>query len=165
MVAQQLLENHAMVGTFYINSSSIEVPGGHMTRRDLEVLEANGHEIGGHSANHLSLSSMSADEAKRQICTDRNTLLSWGHAVTSFAYPFSDLNPSVKSTAEHCGYNTARTVGDLWSPHGCTDCPATEPIPPVDVYATRTAADVDETWTLEDLKNTVTKARRRTAVG
>ena len=80
-----------------------------MTRGDLETLKANGHEIGGHSANHLSLISLSAGEAERQVCTDRNTLLSWGYAVTSFAYPFSDFNPSVKSIVQTCGYNTART--------------------------------------------------------
>ncbi|WP_248292447.1 polysaccharide deacetylase family protein [Actinomycetospora sp. TBRC 11914] len=158
MVAQQLLKKHAMTGTFYINSSSIEVPGGHMTRGDLDVLEASGNEVGGHSANHLSLSSLSTDEAERQVCTDRNTLLSWGHAATSFAYPFSDLNATVQSIAARCGYDTARTVGGLRSPRGCTDCPATEPTPPADIYATRTAADVDETWTLEELENTVTKA-------
>ena len=161
MTAQQLLKNYGMSGTFYINSSSIGVPGGHMTRGDLETLKANGHEIGGHSANHLSLISLSAGEAERQVCTDRNTLLSWGYAVTSFAYPFSDFNPSVKSIVQTCGYNTARTVGNLWSPHGCTDCPAAEPIPPSDLYATGTAADVDETWTLEDLKNTVTRAETK----
>ena len=47
MTAQRLLKNHGMVGTFYINSSFIGVPGGHMTRGDLETLKANGHEIGG----------------------------------------------------------------------------------------------------------------------
>ena len=144
MTAQQLLKNHGMAGTFYINSSFIGLPGGHMTRGDLETLKANGHEIGGHSANHLSLISLSADEAERQICTDRNTLLSWGYAVTSFAYPFSDFNPSVKSTVQTCGYNTARAVGDLWSPHSCTECPAAEPIPPADLYATGTPDDIDD---------------------
>jgi peptidoglycan/xylan/chitin deacetylase (PgdA/CDA1 family) len=158
MAAQQLLKNHGMAGTFYINSSLIDVPGGHMTRGDLETLKSNGHEIGGHSANHLSLISLSTDEAQRQICTDRNTLLSWGYAVTSFAYPFSDLNPSVKSTVQACGYNTARRVGNLRSPHSCTECPAAEPIPPADLYATGTPDDIETTWTLQDMKDTVTRA-------
>ncbi len=157
MTAQQLLKKHAMVGTFYINSSFIDSQG-FMTRADLETLAANGNEIGGHSFNHPSLISLSAGEANRQICMDRNTLLSWGFPVTSFAYPFSDFNPSVESTVQACGYNTARTVGGLRSPHSCNECPAAEPIPPVDMYATRTPDDINTTWTLQDLKNTVTRA-------
>ncbi len=160
MAAQQLLKKHGMVGTFYINSSFIGLPG-HMTRANLETLKANGHEIGGHSVSHLSLISLSADEANRQICTDRNTLLSWGYAVTSFAYPFSDVNPSVKSTVQTCGYNTARAAGGLRSPHSCTECPAAEPMPPADLYATHTPDDIDTTWTLQDLKNTVAQAERK----
>ena len=157
MAAQQLLKKHGMVGTFYINSSSVGLPG-HMTRANLETLKANGHEIGGHSVSHLSLISLSAGEANRQICMDRNTLLSWGFPVTSFAYPFSDFNPSVESTVQACGYNTARTVGGLRSPHSCKECPAAEPIPPADMYATRIPDDINTTWTLQDLKNTVTRA-------
>jgi peptidoglycan/xylan/chitin deacetylase (PgdA/CDA1 family) len=157
MTAQQLLKNHGMVGTFYINSSFIGLSG-YMTRADVETLKANGHEIGGHSVSHLSLASLSADEANRQICMDRNTLLSWGYAVTSFAYPFSDSNPSVKSMVQSCGYNTARAVGGLRSPHGCSGCAAAEPIPPADLYATITPDAIDTTWTLQNLKNTVTRA-------
>ena len=78
MTAHQLLKNHGMVGTFYINSSFIGSPGV-TDSSDLETLKANGHEIGGHSFNHPSLISLSAGEANRQICTDRNTLLSWGY--------------------------------------------------------------------------------------
>jgi peptidoglycan/xylan/chitin deacetylase (PgdA/CDA1 family) len=157
MAAQQLLKKHGMVGSFYINSSFIGEPG-HMTRADLETLKANGHEIGGHSVSHLSLISLSAGEANRQICADRNTLLSWGYAVTSFAYPFSDFNASVKSTVQTCGYNTARAVGGLRSPHSCTECPTAEPLPPADLYATHTPDDINTTWTLQDLKNTVIRA-------
>ena len=98
------------------------------------------------------------DEANRQICVDRNTLLSWGYAVTSFAYPFSNVNPSVESTVQICGYNTARAVGGLRSPHSCTEGNAAEPTPPADLYATRTPDDIETTWTLQDLKNTVTRA-------
>jgi peptidoglycan/xylan/chitin deacetylase (PgdA/CDA1 family) len=160
MTAQRLLKKHGMVGTFYINSSFIGLPG-YLTRADLETLKANGHEIGGHTVSHLSLISLSAGEVNRQICTDRNTLLSWGYTVTSFAYPFSDINASVKSTVQTCGYDTARAAGGLRSPHSCTECPAAEPLPPADLYATRTADDIDTTWTLQDLKNTVAQAERK----
>jgi peptidoglycan/xylan/chitin deacetylase (PgdA/CDA1 family) len=160
MTAQRLLEKHGMAGTFYINSAFIGLPG-YLTRADLKTLKANGHEIGGHTVSHPSLTSLSAGEVNRQICTDRNTLLSWGYTVTSFAYPFSDINASVKSRVQRCGYDTARAAGGLRSPHSCTKCPAAEAIRPVDLYATRTPDDIDTTWTLQDLKNTVAQAERK----
>jgi peptidoglycan/xylan/chitin deacetylase (PgdA/CDA1 family) len=154
---RQLLTEHDMDGTFYINSAYIGMPG-YMTRSDLDTLSAEGHEIGGHTVTHQDLPTLDPDEVNRQICQDRDTLMSWGYAVTSFAYPFSEFNASIKSTAEHCGYNTARAVGDLWSPDSCGDCPSTEPIPPADRWETRTPDDVESTWTLTDLQQVILRA-------
>ena len=122
IVGQQLLQQHGMVGTFYINSSFIGLPG-YMTRAQLDDLEAHGHEIGGHTVSHQLLTSLSADEQNRQICQDRDTLLSWGYDVTSFAYPFAEFDATTKSIVSQCGYNSARAVGDLYSSHNnCSDC-------------------------------------------
>lgn len=159
MVAQQLLKKYGMAGTFYINSGFIGLPG-YMTRADLQTLKANGHEIGGHTVSHQSLITLPPGEANRQICQDRNTLLSWGYSVTSLAYPFADFNASTKTIAQQCGYNTARAVGDIWSPRSCADCDPAERIPPVDKYETRTPDEIDLSWTLQDLKNSVTRAER-----
>ena len=157
LTGQQLLEEHGMTGTFYINSGFIGLPG-YMTRSDLDTLAANGHEIGGHTVTHQDLPTLDPDEANRQICQDRNTLLSWGFAVTSFAYPYAEFNPAVQAIVEHCGYNTARAVGDLLSPFSCFDCPASEPLPPTTPYATLTPDDVESTWTLANLQNLVQQA-------
>lgn len=157
LVAHQLLRKYGMVGTFYINSSFIGLPG-YMTRNDLNTLRTNGHEIGGHTVTHQALTTLAPAEADRQICQDRATLTSWGFSVTSFAYPFADLNPAVKATVQRCGYNSARAVGDLRSPRSCADCPVTEPNVPADRYAIRTPDDIDNTWTLADLQNTVLRA-------
>lgn len=146
-----------MVGTFYINSAFIGQPG-YMTRANLDGLRARGHEIGGHSATHQNLPTLAAAEQNRQICSDRNTLLSWGYSVTSFAYPFASFDATTKATAQACGYNSARAVGELRSPRDCADCPTTETVPPVDRYAVRTPDDVDLTWTLADLQNLVLRA-------
>ena len=146
-----------MLGTFYINSSFIGLPG-YMTRADLEDLKADGHEIGGHTVSHQSLTTLSPDEANRQICQDRDTLMSWGYAVTSFAYPFAEFDATTKQIAEHCGYNSARAVGDLLSPASCADCPAAETVPPLDRYEVRTPDDVESNWTLADLQNLVLRA-------
>lgn len=152
-----LLEKYGMAGTFFINSALIGL-GGYMTRTDLDALKAAGHEIGGHTATHQNLPTLSADEQNRQICLDRNTLLSWGYAVTSFAYPFVGFDSTTKSIVQACGYNSARSAGDLRSPFSCPDCPAAEPVPPADRWAIRTPDDVESNWTLADLKSVVTRA-------
>jgi peptidoglycan/xylan/chitin deacetylase (PgdA/CDA1 family) len=129
IVGQQLLQQHGMVGTFNINSSFIDLPG-YMTRAQLDDLKSNGHEIGGHTVSHQLLPALSADEQNHQICQDRDTLMSWGHDVTSFAYPFAELNATTKSIVPQCGYNSARAVEKTggWLPlnlhHVCsTGCP------------------------------------------
>jgi peptidoglycan/xylan/chitin deacetylase (PgdA/CDA1 family) len=156
---EQLLEKYGMVGTFYINSALIGLPG-YMTRANLDNLNAKGHEIGGHTVSHQNLPTLSADEQNRQICLDRNTLLSWGYAVTTFAYPFVAFDATTKAIAQQCGYNAARSVGDLRSPFSCGTCPTAETVPPADPYAIRTADDVESNWTLANLQNLVTRAEQ-----
>jgi peptidoglycan/xylan/chitin deacetylase (PgdA/CDA1 family) len=157
VAGQQLLQQYGMVGTFYINSSFLGLPG-YMTRAQVDDIAAHGHEIGGHTVTHQPLTSLSADEQNRQICQDRDTLLSWGYQVTSFAYPFAEFDATTKTIAQHCGYNSARAVGDLLSPASCSDCPAAETVPPLDRYEVRTPDDVEDTWTLANLQHLVTQA-------
>jgi peptidoglycan/xylan/chitin deacetylase (PgdA/CDA1 family) len=157
LTAQSLLQQHGMVGTFYINSALIGQTL-YMTRSELENLAVNGHEIGGHTATHQDLLTLSADERNRQICQDRNTLLSWGFDVTSFAYPFANLDSGIEAIAQHCGYNSARAVGDLYDATDCNDCPPAETVPAADAYAVRTPDDVEVTTTLAELKDLVVRA-------
>jgi peptidoglycan/xylan/chitin deacetylase (PgdA/CDA1 family) len=159
LLGQQLLERYGMVGTFYINSSFIGMPG-YMTRANLDQLKARGHEIGGHTVSHQDLPTLSADEQNRQICQDRNTLLSWGHAVTSFAYPFAEFDATTKAAAQQCGYNSARAVGDLVSPFSCPDCAPAETVPPADRYEVKTPDGVESNWTLAHLQALVLRAER-----
>jgi hypothetical protein len=78
--------------------------------------------------------------------------------VTSFAYPFANLDAGIEGVVAHCGYNSARAVGDLRSPTSCLDCPRTETVPPADPYAVRTPDDVELTTTLAQLEALVTGA-------
>lgn len=155
--ARALLEQYGMRGTFYINSALIGADG-YMTRNDLETIAAAGHEIGGHTVSHQDLTVLGADEMNRQICQDRDTLLTWGFPVSSLAYPFAEYNDAVKAAVTACGYDNARAVGDLWSPSSCADCDAAETVPPVDRLAVRTPDDVESTWTLADLQAVITNA-------
>ncbi|GIM95492.1 polysaccharide deacetylase family protein [Paractinoplanes toevensis] len=157
LAAQDLLEQHGMVGTFYINSALIGQTS-YMTRTDLDNLATSGHEIGGHTATHQDLLTLASGEQNRQICTDRNTLLSWGFDVTSFAYPFANLDAGLETTTQNCGYNSARAVGDLYDATDCDDCDPAETVPPLDPYAIRTPDDVEVTTTLAELKDLVERA-------
>ncbi|GAB3412011.1 polysaccharide deacetylase family protein [Flindersiella endophytica] len=159
MTAIPMFDRYNMDATFYINSALIG-QSGYMTRANLDTLKSKGHEIGGHTVTHQSLITLSPAEANRQVCTDRNTLTSWGYRVTSFAYPFADVNDTAKSIVQQCGYNTGRAVGDIWSPETCTDCPNAESVHPLDPYALRTPDDIDTTWSLAELKQSVQRAER-----
>src|SRR5690606_11565922 len=111
-LAASLLSRYGMKGTFFVPSGYLGAPG-YLTVDDVQAFARSGHEIGGHSVSHPDLTSVSPDEAARQICQDRVQLTSWGLTVRSFAYPFAALNPDVKAAVAACGYSSARGLGDL----------------------------------------------------
>jgi peptidoglycan/xylan/chitin deacetylase (PgdA/CDA1 family) len=120
--ARNALEEHGMRATFYVNSSRIgsvasDLPA-YMTLEELTALQAAGHEIGGHSKHHLNLSLLERDEVSRQVCGDRERLLSLGLQADNFAYPFSSFTPDVAQVVESCGYSSARAIdrSGTWPP-------------------------------------------------
>lgn len=157
VVASNILSRYGMRGTFYIISGVIGTPG-YLTRAQLETLKAAGHEIGGHTVSHPDLTAIPLDEARRQVCADRATLSDWGYQTTSFAYPYTAYNADIQHIARDCGYNSARQLGDIRSPHGCPGCVLTETVPPEDPFEVRAPNRIDTTWTLSDLQSVVTSA-------
>ena len=89
--AATILKNAGMHATYYTVSGFVGLPGS-LTLSDLRGLAADGNEIGGHSVNHPDLTTLTTDEATRQVCNDRVNLANWGFTVTSFAYPFAAAN-------------------------------------------------------------------------
>ncbi len=155
MASLAILARHGLVGTFYVNTGSIDQPD-YLTRADLGALAAAGDEIGGHTVSHANLPTDAADETARQICNDRATLTSWGFDPVSFAYPFGAYTPAVQAAAQACGYTSARKVGGIGA-NGpvCPGCVPSETVPPLDPYAVRTAAQVTPRTTLSDLQQAV----------
>jgi len=136
--ARKALDARQLHGTFYIPSGLIG-QSGRLTLDEILAMQAEGHEIGGHTVNHLHLDSLDADEASRQICDDRVALLKAGLEVTSLAYPYAAYDPAVEQMAKQCGYNSARAEGGFVGTSSCpSGCPFAETIPPVDPYAIRT---------------------------
>jgi peptidoglycan/xylan/chitin deacetylase (PgdA/CDA1 family) len=154
-----LLKSHHMHGTFYIITGQTNLSG-YMSQADVSALAADGNEIGGHTVDHPDLTTLSPDDAKREICNGRVTLLNWGFSVKNFAYPFGSTNPTVEKIAADCGYNSARSVGGVVSPGACDGCDYAETIPPADRYNTQTPDSIQNNTTLNQLKGLVTQAER-----
>jgi len=153
------MAKYGMHGTFYINSGRLGA-NGYMSTSDALSLQSQGNEVGGHTVSHADLPTLSANEAKRQICNDRVNLLNAGLQAKNFAYPYGDENPAVEQTVHDCGYNSARGVGDVVSPGTCSRCPYAETMPPSNPYALKTPDSVKDYTTLEDMENHVLQAEQ-----
>ena len=157
--AYSVLEAHDTRGTFFVSSRLIGRPG-HLTWAEVDRFAAGGHELGGHTADHVDLTAVPRATAVDQIRGDRAALLERGLRTKSFAYPFGARNDVVKRIVATSGYNSARRAWGLRGPR-CPRCPAAERIPPVDPYATRTADNATPSTRLEDLQRVVQLAERR----
>jgi peptidoglycan/xylan/chitin deacetylase (PgdA/CDA1 family) len=153
----EMLAARGLVATFYVNSPRFGRTGA-LTLSQALALQQQGHEIGGHTLDHVDLTTVSASELQRQICADRDALIASGFVVTSFAYPFGADNATVQNAVESCGYNSARDVGGLVAPGSCSGCPYGNTIPPANAYALRTQSSIRNTTTLDTLKLYVTQA-------
>lgn len=108
---RSVLAENDLHATFYV-VSGLTGTKGYMTVDQLQGLYNDGNEIGGHTLNHTSLSTVRGSDLKREICQDRLNLLALGFHVTSFAYPFGYHDAESTQTVKDCGYNSARTVAD-----------------------------------------------------
>jgi peptidoglycan/xylan/chitin deacetylase (PgdA/CDA1 family) len=123
--AAAVLEQKHLDATWYIPSGLAGTPG-FMTWDQLQSIQSAGHEIGGHSLEHTRLDGLPADELKRQVCDDRQALLSHGFEPLSFAYPFGAYDPAARQMVQECGYLSARTIGA-----------GPDSIPPIDPFQLR----------------------------
>jgi peptidoglycan/xylan/chitin deacetylase (PgdA/CDA1 family) len=157
---------HHMRGTFYNVSGLNEVDEQHMTWAQLTDLNNDGHEIGGHTVDHVSLKGMTdiAHETY-EVCQDRQNLIDHGFYPTSFAYPTGAYDAQAESIVQSCGYTTGRAAGGLDVAGDGAGPAYVETIPPRDPYATRTIYDAPTgtppnvpPLTLNHLKSAVTAA-------
>lgn len=154
--AAEILAEYEFRGTFFLNSGLLDEPGS-LTLRQAKQVALAGHEIGGHTFSHPNIKNLDIDEATREICQDRENLLSMGFEVTNFAYPFASTDDTL-SVVENCGYNSARGLGGTTGPL-CVDCPPVESIPPADPYLLKAPEQVEYDWTLADLQAAVSAAQ------
>jgi peptidoglycan/xylan/chitin deacetylase (PgdA/CDA1 family) len=152
--AASVLEAHGLRGTFYVNSPQLHAASanrapGAMSVADALGLQARGHEIGGHTLGHLSLTELPEAERVREIVADRAELVRLGLAARSFAYPYGhveadsdrSLGRPVLEIARSSGYSSARDTNGV-SLDSCDV--GSESLPPGDAFRLRGVRSVDE---------------------
>jgi peptidoglycan/xylan/chitin deacetylase (PgdA/CDA1 family) len=113
------LAAHGVRATFYLNSGAIDTRGGFgtMSWAWAQELAAAGHEVGGHTLDHVDLMdpAVTAEEKQRQVCDDRARLVEQGFQPTSFAFPGGNFDAAAQQIVQDCGYQSARLAGGLSS--------------------------------------------------
>lgn len=90
-----IMRGYGFVGTFFVISSRIGRPGS-MTKEQLQTLEAAGNEIGNHTENHTSLSTVPGYRVISEVETaSREIAQAVGHRPVSLAYPMGGVTTYV----------------------------------------------------------------------
>ncbi len=160
--ARSVLAAHGYRATFYINSARLG-QARRLTAAQVRLLADEGHEIGGHTLDHVELPKYKRDMRLRQICDDRLRLtrLLGTDAVRSFAYPYGASGPGVERDVASCGYNSARIVGGL-NPEagGCNGCPDAESASPRARFKIRSSPSFVVSTPLSRITAQIAKAQR-----
>jgi peptidoglycan/xylan/chitin deacetylase (PgdA/CDA1 family)/plastocyanin len=165
-LARSMLAQDGLHATFYVNSNNVGTSSSFMSWSQLSGLAADGNEIGGHTLDHVDLTSVSSTEATRQVCDDRQAIISHGFTATDFDYPYGASNPTVESIVRGCGYSSGRRAWGLCPigqvPPNCPDgvggqYPFAEPIPPRNIWKIAVTS-IRASHTLADIEESVTNA-------
>lgn len=107
----ELLEKHAMTGTFYVSPDNVEFPPEERLSEDAIRHLAEKHEIGAHTLTHRHLTRLSDEEARTEIHESKRVLeRTIGIPVVSFCYPAGRYAKRHATMVREAGYRFARTV-------------------------------------------------------
>lgn len=108
----ELLSKHGARGTFYVPNRNAEGRPV-MGESDLKRL-ATAFEIGGHSLDHVVLTTLPLDEARRQIEGNKAWIEGLtGRASPCFCYVRGRYNAAIAGLVREAGYTHARTVASF----------------------------------------------------
>ena len=112
-----LLERHGLRGTFYVPTRNTE---GRPVMGSTEIAQLGQRfEIGGHTRDHISLTTIAPNVAADQILTNKFWLENvLGQEVRGFAYVRGHYNRVVREMVAKAGFRYARTVKNLMSTPG-----------------------------------------------
>ncbi len=108
--AFRLLQEHGMVGTFFITTDFVGRPG-YLTWAQIGEMAEAGMEIGAHSTNHADFAAISPNELRRQLVEPKAVLEEHIRQPIRFlAYPAGKYNARVMAASQAAGYEAAVTV-------------------------------------------------------
>ena len=130
-------------GSFYLPSGMVDAgDGSAMTWPEAKALSDAGQDVGGHTRDHIDLTSTSYsyDYKYNETCGDRDEAIRNGVDSVTFAYPMGNTNSTAQSIVQACGYAAARTTAGLIY----NKAPYAEPIPPVNAYAIKALGELSD---------------------
>jgi peptidoglycan/xylan/chitin deacetylase (PgdA/CDA1 family) len=147
-----VLEAYGLRGTFYVNAPRLHAASAgsdsdYMSVADALELAARGHDLGGHTLSHPSLTTLPEAERAREIENDRRELLRLGLPAQAFAYPggdVEDLDPELGRPltlqSADAGYASGRDTNGFRL-DACDTGP--ERLPPEDTQRIRSVRSVN----------------------
>jgi Polysaccharide deacetylase len=150
-----ILQQHGVHATFLVNTGPILAGDpDKLSIGDLRSLYLQQNEIAGHTLDHVNIQPLSTADARNEVCTDRNNLLTMGFQPTSMAYPFASFDAGSEDVAHYCNYNGASATAGLTlkSP------PVANTVPPADPYAVRTVPSIKKSTKLATMERYVLAA-------
>jgi peptidoglycan/xylan/chitin deacetylase (PgdA/CDA1 family) len=160
-LAIPILAEFGMQASFFIISGTVGTPG-YMTWEQIAAIRAAGHEIGGHTIDHVALPGLSTKEAQHQVCDERTVLEAHGLGpLVSFAYPKGTTDPEKQAVLAGCGYRYGIAQGGLDHENCKQACQFAETLPPANPLALESPLSVTKDWTLADLQGWVTRAEEQ----
>jgi peptidoglycan/xylan/chitin deacetylase (PgdA/CDA1 family) len=95
-----------------------------MSWPELRQLEEVGWEIGSHTLTHPHLTTLNDDALSRELRDSRTACKrALGHAVTSIAYPYGDVDARVVKAAADAGYTAGAALPALMIPPDALEWP------------------------------------------
>ena len=106
-----VLRHYGVPATVFLVTGKIDRDPDFLTLAQLKEMQAHGIEFGGHTVDHVSLSSVAPEEARRQVLTSRQQLdvLVSRPGRRHFCYPFGHYNAAVEGFVREAGYDTCCT--------------------------------------------------------
>lgn len=99
------------VGELTLDDASLTLYAIYMTPPQVLQLQADGHEIGGHTKTHPDLTTLTVQQATDEIVGSYTALQNIGIApLKTMVYPYGAANPTIHQITQNAGFLAARTV-------------------------------------------------------